>query len=123
MNFYKKPLLLIGVIVIVAALVSWFLIPAWQNAPGGVFVLLATVIIGVLTAAKDTVELLNGLRNMRKSKNKKKNKPEPQLSQTVTASGKRSVGVIGDVKGSIQTGDNNNIEKERKIEKTKKKEK
>ena len=102
MNFNGKPLLVIGIIVIVVALLSWFLIPAWRNTPGGFFVLLGAVILGVLAASKDTVELLNGLRNMRKAE--KQDESEPRLPQTAKASGNRSVAVIGDVNGSIQTG-------------------
>lgn len=117
MNFYKKPLLLISIILIAVALISWYLIPAWRNTPGGLFVLLGTVILGVLTASKDAVELLNGIREMTKAQ--KQNKSEAKSSQTAEASGSRSVAMIGDVNGSIHTGDNK-MEKGKKTKQAKK---
>lgn len=102
-SIWKKPLLWLGVAIIVIALISWFAFPGWRSAQGGFWEMLGVVAVGVLSAAKDVVSLW---KELKPSNDESESKPTLE----VIATGERSVAVGGDVQGStITTGDGNEV--------------
>jgi hypothetical protein len=108
-----SPYILIGFGIIVVAVISWYAFPVWQTRPNGALELFAVVILGVLTVAKDLVEVILGVKEIQKKKGKANAHAKSKNMTKVEAKGERSVAVGGDANNTfIQTGDVKEKEKE-----------
>jgi len=66
MKQHKKPLLVIGVIVVFVALGSWFVYPQWRDEPAGVIAVVVMALGGTLLIIKGVVDILEGWKKLRK---------------------------------------------------------
>ncbi len=57
-------LAVLGVLILAVVLVSWALFPAWRQAPGGFWLLLATAVVGVVTFVSGVLDVLRGLQDL-----------------------------------------------------------
>ena len=54
-------LLLVGLLVIVVALASWFARPEWRTTPAGALILIGAALGGVLVVVKNLIDIINGV--------------------------------------------------------------
>ena len=66
MNRYSKILFVIGSIVLIVVAYSWLSVPEWKNEPGGIVALTVAAITGTLAIAIAIINVLNGLKKLKK---------------------------------------------------------
>jgi hypothetical protein len=67
MRTYLKPLLVIGLVVLLAVLISWFAFPGWRAQPGGLALVVGAAVVGVAAVAKDAIDIAKGWRELNKA--------------------------------------------------------
>jgi len=59
--FIPGVLVVIGLLALSVALVSWFARPEWRATPAGVLILLGVALAGVLVSVKNLIDIINGV--------------------------------------------------------------
>ncbi len=59
-----RVLLLVGLLVFVVTLVSWFARPEWRTTPAGALILIGVALGSVLVIVKNLIDIINGVLNL-----------------------------------------------------------
>lgn len=100
-----NPVAILGVLVVLFSISSWFLYPTWQERPYGLFEMIVIVAAGT-TMFLDN--LLSIIRNSNPNQNSK-----AITDNTVSSGGDRSIAIGGSAdNASLNTGDSNSEQPE-----------
>jgi hypothetical protein len=69
-----RPLMMLGVFVMVLALLSYGMLPGWRSSAWGVILLIAGVVLGLAAIIKDMIDLIREVRRIEEEQ--KQNKKE-----------------------------------------------
>jgi len=59
-----RPLMMLGVVVLVLAVLSYGMLPGWRSTTTGVILLVVGIVLGLGAIIKDMVDLLKELRHL-----------------------------------------------------------
>lgn len=59
-----RPLMMLGVFVMVLALLSYGMLPGWRSSAWGVILLIAGVVLGLAAISKDMIDLVREIRRL-----------------------------------------------------------
>lgn len=59
-----RPLMMLGVVVLVLAVLSYGMLPGWRSSTTGVILLVVGILLGLGAIIKDMLDLLRELRQM-----------------------------------------------------------
>ena len=68
MKRFIRPFLFIGILLLIVVLISWFAFPGWRSTQGGIFALIGTAIVGVVSLVKDLITIINEIKKAGKSR-------------------------------------------------------
>ena len=68
-----RPMMMLGVVVLVLAVLSYGMLPGWRSTTTGVILLVVGIVLGLGAIIKDMVDLLKELRQL-----EKENKDQPR---------------------------------------------
>ncbi|MBW8010181.1 MAG: hypothetical protein FVQ83_02910 [Chloroflexi bacterium] len=108
---------ILGLVIVIVAIISWFAFPSWKDQEGGVWQLLGIVAVGVVSITKDLVAIAKDVKEMQEKEALKKKQPSSRAAsiKKVEAKGERSVAIGGSAKNAvIVTGDNNEVAEKNK---------
>jgi len=93
-------LFIIGLLIVIVAVASWFLFPAWRTAPHGLIQLIGIVTVGVVGLLADFTQVLSYFRPQ----------PPADAGPTAVSQGENAQSVVGDHNRPVQTGGGDYIE-------------
>jgi hypothetical protein len=112
-SILKYLFLIIGGVVILLVLVSWFAFPSWHSQPGGFWALIGLAVVGGVGVIKDVVDIIKNTREMQsKSTSGKSNPSGIDLSSILQFGRKNKVKVEQhgvNLNGTLQAGEENEI--------------
>jgi len=77
MQAFFKPLLILGLVLIVVVGVSWFAFPDWRAQPGGLATLIGGGAVGLVAFAKELLGVLKTWKELEESEKKPPRAPGP----------------------------------------------
>ncbi len=108
----KHIFLISGVLILILVVISWFVFPAWSNTPGGLWLLLAATVVGVVPVVKFVIDILQAGRKQDGRSNGKR-QPGGTSLNSIFQFGSRNKVKVGQhgakVSGAMQAGEGNEI--------------
>jgi len=97
---YLKPLFIIGSVLIITVIISWFAFPGWRAQPGGLWLLIGVAAVGIAAIAKVTLDIAKTWKDLNEPAAQSQSEPKLR-NQEQDVGGSKRVKQVGK-KGATQ---------------------